>query len=103
MDTAKQSVRFRNTGKLKGGEQRLKISAQFTRNDAVEAAYFAKMTCMSDEWYPDCWVAFLRMERSVGEDKVSPMFHNGLPTKISWGFLPTTRAAMRGGAITGCS
>lgn len=69
LDTAQQSVRSRSTVNLMGGELSLKFSAQFSREDVVDAAYCTKMTCISDDRYPDYWVAYLCMERPADETK----------------------------------
>ena len=70
----------------------------------MEDAYSVKMASMTDDWYPDFWVAFLCMGRPAGEDKVSSIFHSGFPTR-SFSQLPphdaVLAAAMRGGVTTG--
>ena len=65
---------FNPTVKLKGGEPSLIFLAQYTCDDAVEDAYSVKMVSMTNDWYPDCWAAFLCMERPAGDDEVSPVF-----------------------------
>lgn len=98
LDAARQSVRARTTVKLKGGEPSLRLSEEFTRDDAIEAAYVSKMAGMSDEWYPDCWVAFICMGRPAGDQKMSPLFNSGLPTKsFSQGLCPHDAVLATGG------
>ena len=50
LDAARQSVCARTTVKLKGGEPLLKLTEDFTCNDAIEAAYVFMMAGMSNEW-----------------------------------------------------
>jgi hypothetical protein len=78
---ATRSVTSALQRKKKGGVPSLQLTADYTREMAIQDAIAKKVSVGYDNWYPDYWFTFLTMGKPIGEDRCSPLFNSGMPTK----------------------